>query len=207
MINKSNMLNKILYILSFLYFPSIAEKYTLFKRRIYSVYVGRKLKNKECNILFGVNCKVIGHEYIEIGHSTIIDQNSVITAFNINRTPSLTIKDNVRIGSDAHITCINSVYIGSHVLTGRKITITDNSHGDTDLSTLQQHPIERAMVSKGPVIIEDDVWIGDKATILPNVTIGRGSIIAANSVVTKSVPPFSIVAGCPSKIIKQLQQD
>lgn len=62
------------------------------------------------------------------------------------------------------------------------------------------------MVSKGPVIIGKNVWIGDKATILPGVTIGEGAVIAANSVVSKNVPPFSVVGGIPARIIKQNQK-
>lgn len=64
-------------------------------------------------------------------------------------------------------------------------------------------PTQRPVYSKGPVIIGNNVWIGDKATILPNVSIGNGAIIAANSVVTKDVPEYCIVAGNPAKIIKQ----
>ena len=60
------------------------------------------------------------------------------------------------------------------------------------------------MTSKGPVIIGDNVWIGDKATILGGVTIGESVIIAANSVVTKDVPPYSVVAGIPAKVIKKM---
>ena len=61
------------------------------------------------------------------------------------------------------------------------------------------------MYSKGPVIIQDNVWIGEKATILPGVTIGEGAIIGANSVVTKDVPAKSLVVGCPAKIVKTLK--
>lgn len=64
-------------------------------------------------------------------------------------------------------------------------------------------PTQRPIYSKGPVVIGDNVWIGDKATILPNVSIGKGAIIAANSVVTKDVPEYSVFAGNPAKIIKQ----
>ncbi len=53
-----------------------------------------------------------------------------------------------------------------------------------------------------PIVIEDDVWIGARATILGGVTIGRGAIVAAGAVVTKSVPPFTIVAGVPAKPLK-----
>ena len=60
------------------------------------------------------------------------------------------------------------------------------------------------MYSKGVVIIEDNVWIGDQACIMPNVIIGKGAIIGANAVVTKNVIPYSVVGGNPAKIIKQL---
>lgn len=63
------------------------------------------------------------------------------------------------------------------------------------------------VTSKGPVIIGSNVWFGDKATILPNVTIGDGAVIAANSVVTKDVPAYSVVAGNPAKIIKQVNKN
>lgn len=61
------------------------------------------------------------------------------------------------------------------------------------------------MYTKGPIIINDNVWIGEKATICPGVTIGKGSIIGANAVVTKSIPPYSVAVGCPAIIIKQLE--
>jgi virginiamycin A acetyltransferase len=56
--------------------------------------------------------------------------------------------------------------------------------------------------SKGDIIVENDVWIGSKATILSGVTIHSGSVIGASSVVTKDVPPYSIVAGNPAKVVK-----
>lgn len=61
------------------------------------------------------------------------------------------------------------------------------------------------MYSKGDVSIGKNVWIGEKATILPGVTIGEGSIIGANSVVTKNIPPYSIACGIPAKVIKKLK--
>ena len=60
----------------------------------------------------------------------------------------------------------------------------------------------RPTTSKGRVVIGNNVWIGDKATILPGVTIGDGAIIAANAVVTKDVPQYSVVGGNPAKVIK-----
>ncbi|MST85779.1 hypothetical protein FYJ73_14080 [Prevotellaceae bacterium LKV-178-WT-2A] len=63
-------------------------------------------------------------------------------------------------------------------------------------------PSKRDLYIKGPVVIEDNVWIGDKASIHSGVTIGKGTIVACNAVVTKDVPPYSVVAGVPAKVIK-----
>jgi acetyltransferase-like isoleucine patch superfamily enzyme len=87
---------------------------------------------------------------------------------------------------------------------GRKVFITDNSHGSFTREQLDIRPNYRPLISKGPVIIEENVWIGEMVCIMPGVTIGRGSIIGANAVVTKSIPPYSIAAGVPAKVIKQL---
>ena len=96
--------------------------------------------------------------------------------------------------------------IGKNLLTGRWVTITDNSHGNTDYESLVSPPSQRTIVSKGDVTIGDNVWIGDKATILPGVTIGDGVVVAANSVVTKDVPAYCVVAGNPAKIVKQVNE-
>ena len=82
------------------------------------------------------------------------------------------------------------------------MTITDNSHGKSDYESLSIPPILRLLHSKGPVIIEDGVWIGDKVTILPGVRIGENSIIGANALVTKDVPANCVVGGVPAKLIK-----
>ena len=92
--------------------------------------------------------------------------------------------------------------IGDSLLTGKWVTITDNSHGETDKATLEMRPQERPITSKGPVIIGNNVWIGDKATILPGVTVGDGAVIAANAVVTKDVPAYSVVGGNPARVIR-----
>lgn len=121
--------------------------------------------------------------------------------------PRLQIGKHCNFGAFNHITCINQVTIGNGVLTGKWVTITDNSHGTSEHDDLTICPLCRKVTSKGPVVINDNVWIGDKATILPNVTIGEGSIVAANSVVTKNVPSYCIVGGNPARIIKELHKN
>lgn len=177
---------------------------------IYSRWIGQKFLNTRIRFRKPANL-LIGTQYFKIEDNTRFGKFVVLTAWDkfiiynesIQRlTPSVTIGENCNFGDYLHITCINSIQIGNNVLTGRWVTITDNSHGTTDYDTLLIDPAKRALYSKGPVVIEDDVWIGDKATILPGVTIGKGSVIAANSVVTKDIPSYSIACGNPAKIIK-----
>lgn len=151
----------------------------------------------------------MGGAYFEIGKNLCVGKNGVLEAWEntenrnsrTGNLPSVIIGDNVSLGEYCHITAIECVKIGNNLLTGRFVTITDNSHGLTDLESLKLPPLKRPIVSKGAVTIKDNVWIGDKVTILPNVTIGEGAVIAANSVVTKDVPPYSVVGGIPAKIL------
>jgi acetyltransferase-like isoleucine patch superfamily enzyme len=88
---------------------------------------------------------------------------------------------------------------------GKKITITDNAHGKSEPEYLSIPPTKRKLHSKGPVIIEDGVWIGDKVTILSGIRIGENSIIGANSLVTKDIDANCVFGGIPAKLIKRIE--
>lgn len=172
---------------------------------IYSRWLSRTFKSQKrffCH--FPQN--FLGNTHISLGTNCFFGKNCIVSAWEVYNnqqfSPTILIGDNCRFGEYNHITTINKIVIGNSLLTGKWVTITDNSHGDTDIDSLKLKPINRQIISKGPVIIGDNVWIGDKATILPNVTIGDGAVIAANAVVTKDVPAYSVVAGNPAKIIK-----
>lgn len=144
------------------------------------------------------HCFISGKK-ISIGKYTCINQSCSLT---VTDSGEIKIGDNCGIGPFSQISASNKIVIGNGVRTGASILITDNAHGKFEITDLSQKVDDREIVSKGPVIIEDNVWIGAKASILPNVTVGEGSIIGANSVVTKNVPPYSMVAGNPAKIIR-----
>lgn len=110
----------------------------------------------------------------------------------------------MNFNTDVHIACINKVVIGNNVLLASRIFISDHSHGEVNKEAITKAPSKRNLVSKGPVIIEDNVWIGEGVSILPNVTIGKNSIIGSNAVVTKSFPENSVIAGVPAILIKSL---
>ena len=180
----------------------------LLKRELITGFKKHTFKSFGKNSLLGLQTTIINPKYISIGDNSSITNRVVLSCFesvkSVGHHPEIIIGNNVSIGEDCHITCANKLIIGNGVLTGKKVLISDNAHGDINLNTLNISPLKREVTSKGPVIIEDNVWIGDKASIMPNVHIGKGAIVAANAVVTKDVPAYAIVGGVPAKIIKQL---
>ena len=121
-------------------------------------------------------------------------------------TPFIVIGDNVNIETDCHISAINKVSIGNNVLIASFVYISDHTHGNVnDIETSLLPPLQRPLHSKGPVIIEDNVWLGEKVSVMAGVHIGRGAIIGANSVVTKDIPAYAIAVGSPAKVIKILK--
>lgn len=154
---------------------------------------------------------VVEGKYIKIGRNTIVNKHVSITAQNVKGITDdsvqciVVIGDNCGIGPYSQITGIKRIQIGNGVQTGSSILITDNAHGEANYEQLKLRPNLRPLVSKGEVVIGNNVWIGAKTTILPGVHIGDGVIIGANSVVTKDIPPYSIVVGNPAHIIKQLE--
>lgn len=110
----------------------------------------------------------------------------------------------VQINDYVHIGAIEKIIIGNNVLIASRVFITDHNHGSYgghEHTDPRIPPIQRDWNSK-PVIINDNVWIGESVSIMPGVIIGEGAIIGANSVVTKNIPDFSIAVGVPAKVIK-----
>lgn len=175
-----------------------------YARLLYSQIVKYSLSKPYPLVIFlGRKVNIIGSKNIVFGNRVKIDSYSTISTWHSEKyNPLLKIGDCTEIGAFAHITCINKVSIGRNVLIGKFVTITDNSHGSNIFAELDIPPSKRELCSKGEVIIDDNVWIGDKVTVLPNIKIGKGAIIGANSVVTKDVPPFVIACGNPLRIIK-----
>lgn len=176
------------------------------KRNIYSFCIRKQLKACHRSSVIMPLGSLIGPQYIQIGKRSVIQQYTYLTAWDkcngINYTPSIIIGDGTNIGAFCHITAINKIIIGDGVLTGKWVTITDNNHGEICPDNLKIPPANRTLISKGPVRIGNNVWIGDKVTILSGVTIGDGSVIAANAVVTKDIPPYSVFGGIPAKQFK-----
>ncbi len=138
----------------------------------------KKFKHKGKHITIGYNVKISNPQHIEIGNSVFLGNNVTISTSDSGNFP-------VKIGND--------------VLIAQEVAILGDNHEFKGISV----PIRLQGEGKqGAIDIGDDVWIGAKSLILTGVSIGQGAIVGAGSVVTKTVPPYAIVAGNPAKIIK-----
>lgn len=146
------------------------------------------------------------NRFIIIGKGFTTGVGCRIEAYPIENKTVLKFGIGVQINDYVHITAMEKVEIGNNVLIASKIFISDCSHGsyigDQNDSSPLIPPDKRKLTVK-PVIIEDNVWLGEFVSVLPGVTIGMGTIVGANSVVSKSLPSYVIAVGTPAKPIKK----
>jgi len=128
-----------------------------------------------------------------IGTNVILDRD-----FVISRSENLSIGNNVYIGPGAYLSCIGNVIISDGTIIGPKITIYTSNHRYENANAI---PYDNHVLL-GSVEIGPNTWIGGNVVIVPGVKIGEGCIVAAGSVVTKDIDPFSIIGGNPAKLIK-----
>lgn len=172
--------------------------------KVRTLYWSKRFGSIQGSILLGKDITFQHPECIHFGKNIGVGKYSYFlpcTEYEgVKYNPIIKIGDGTVIGIRNSFACIDRVEIGRNVLFAGYVHITDHSHGYEDISL----PIKRQkLISKGPVIIEDDCWLGFESEILSGVHIGKHSIVAARAVVTKDVPPYSIVAGNPARIIKQ----
>lgn len=115
---------------------------------------------------------------------------------------------NIKIGDHCSINHNNifqagyvygKITLGNHVLTAANCMFIAYSHAYDDLN----EPIKEQGYYDAPIVVEDDVWLGHGVTVMAGVTIGHGSVIGAGAVVNKDIPPYSIAAGVPARVIKK----
>lgn len=153
------------------------------------------------NIYIGQNVAILGFENISIGNRINIMSNSYVYA---HAGGKLSVGDDFSINNGVYIGASGGkIIIGDNVCIGPYTVLRalDHGHDRVDIPMTKQKDIG------GEIIIEDDVWIGANCTILKDVRIGTGSIVAAGCVVTKNVLPYTIVGGVPNKVIKNRMDD
>jgi acetyltransferase-like isoleucine patch superfamily enzyme len=151
---------------------------------------------------------VRGRRWIDFGKNFTCGRGLRLDAFgdSSSSAPLIHIGADVEMNDYVHIGALESVTIGDRVLIASKVFISDHDHGSYGkggVHTDPRTPPSRRQLIALPVVIEDDVWLGEFVSVLAGVRIGRGSVIGAMSTVTRDIPPYSIAVGSPARVIKQ----
>jgi acetyltransferase-like isoleucine patch superfamily enzyme len=173
-------------------------------------------------VLLGSHVKISYPHYLSVGRNFIVEDFAEIMALssagivcgdNVTIGAFATIKPsnyygrnighglkigrNSNIGRYSYIGCSGFIQIGDDVLMGPRVGLFAENHVYDDVT----RPMRDQGVTREIIIIEDDCWLASSSTVLAGVTVGRGSVVAAGSVVTSNVPSYSIVAGAPARVI------
>lgn len=168
---------------------------------------------------------VRGARHIDFGRRITIGRGMRLEAYGSGDDINIVFGDDVEINDYVHIGSEGKITIGNRVLIASRVFITDHNHGVYGAVPAVVRPARRQggvevidgrkpehsapfvppakrPLTIAPVTIEDDVWLGEGVCVLPGVTIGAGSIIGANAVVNRDIPPGSIAVGMPARVVR-----
>ncbi|USD67792.1 acyltransferase [Vibrio sp. SCSIO 43136] len=174
-----------------LFTPAFKAKAAQHGNQLY-IYGGTPLVTGPLNLTVGSQCRISGHTTFSARTATV--------------EPQLIIANNVGIGWQT------TIAVGTKVVLGNNVRIA----GQCNLFGYSGHPIDAKRRAAGEpddasqvgdIVLEDDVWLGSKVVVMSGVTIGQGTVVAAGSIVTKSLPSNVIAAGNPAKVIKSIKQE
>ncbi len=169
---------------------------------------------KDCgrNVVLKRGIKITHPASVSVGDNSYLSEFCWISMLSVNRQnnspdvalkPTVVIGDNCYIGRFAMFACMDEIRLGNDVMISDRVYIGDCNHGYSN----RELPIkDQYMFSPGPVSIGDGSWLGINVAVMPNVSIGKGCVIGANSVVTRDVPDYHIAAGAPARVIKAVDE-
>jgi acetyltransferase-like isoleucine patch superfamily enzyme len=144
--------------------------------------------------------QILGVDYVAIGDNTTIGENTLITINDrSHKHIALDIADNVYIGRDNFFTVGKFTSIGPYSTTGNGCAFISSDH----IPNANKPFISTGATAHKVIRIGANVWLGFRVSIVGNVSVGHGSVVGANSVVVKDIPPFSMAAGNPARIIRR----
>jgi acetyltransferase-like isoleucine patch superfamily enzyme len=144
-----------------------------------------------------------GPQRIEIGDGVFIGANSWLQTLpdGANASTGLSIGSGTSVAGACVISAVRRVIIEEDVLMARNVYISDHIHNYEDTA----RPVLAQGIGKiAPVLIRRGAWLGQNVVVCPGVTIGRGCVIGANSVVKSDVPDWSVAAGAPARVVKEI---
>jgi acetyltransferase-like isoleucine patch superfamily enzyme len=147
--------------------------------------------------------KILGRLAIRLGSRVTLSGEQVWIGAGIGAPKQLEIGDDSYIGHRTELVVGDSIRIGRHVRIANRVTLNGyDGHPLDPLARAQDEPLTSA--NWGPITVLDYAWIGNDATILKNVCIGRGAVVASCAVVTKDVPDLAVVAGVPARVVHMI---
>lgn len=153
-------------------------------------------KSKGARIRRNTRMDVLPWNNFELGKDSVIEDFATIN----NGVGDVIIGARTRIGIGN--TLIGPVYIGNDIMFAQNVVLSGLNHNYEDIS----QPIHLQDVSTAPIVVEDEAWIAANSVIVAGVKVGKHSVVAAGSVVTRDVPPYAIVAGNPAIVIKKYNE-
>ena len=154
-----------------------------------------QIRGLDPSVQFDGGVTVAGTGNVQIGEKSRIGD---LAEFTTEHEGVIRIGREVRLNRGATVCAYTEVAIGDYTMVGEFVSIRDANHGIARGELVRSQPHDTR-----PIRIGSDVWVGRGACILPGVTIGDGAIIGANSIVTKDVPPNTIAAGIPARVIRE----
>lgn len=174
--------------------------YYLFRYPVYKFMLGKIGSSTRL-----INPEIAGHARIFIGSKVYINDKAWLACEPLtgDANAHLSIGDGTYIGRFSHIYTTSKIEIGKKVLMADKVYISDNLHGyqNTELPVIDQ-PVQQT----NPVIIGDGAWLGENVCVI-GASVGKNSVIGANSVVTKDIPDYCVAVGAPAFIIKRFNAE
>ena len=145
--------------------------------------------------------RIGGEERIALGDHVFVGPGCWLQALDGGSGVAITIGDGTNFAGDCVVSAASSISIGQAVLFARGIYVADHSHAFGDPTT---PIIDQGIDKVAPVVIEDGAWLGENVVVCPGVTIGRGAVVGANSVVLEDVPARSVAVGAPATVVRRL---
>jgi acetyltransferase-like isoleucine patch superfamily enzyme len=192
---KDNLSSKI----SMLTHTSPLQTLELVRRIVWARWSLRKATSVGRYVKLAGRLRVVNGGHLVVGDRVLLHANVAMTELAVMKGGELRIGNGAFINYGAEICAHKLIHIGEECRIGTHCIIMDNDFHDIDWRRRDEKP------PSAEIVLEPYVWIGNRVTILKGVRIGFGSVIAAGSVVTKSVPPMSIAAGVPARVIRTIE--
>ncbi len=178
-----------------------AAGFVFCERNVRVYHAGYVEAGRDLNLEEG--CQIVGlsRRGIVFGDRCTVGRYATISPTNLlggRPGEGLRLGDNSNIGPYSFIGCSGYITLGDRVLMGPRVNLLAENHRFSDLD----RPIKLQGVERSFITVEDDCWIGAGSTIVAGVTVGHDSVVAAGAVVTRDVPPLSVVAGVPAEVVR-----